>query len=130
MNFIVSELNKFETTIFKDYWRDKVDHINISFPHNYCGAVNANLKDTCPQNNIPCPYLWHFIFILWDGDVVPCCLDYNGESVAGNVNHSTLKEIWFGKNLENLRQKHLNNQIQTIPQCKRCSITKTLDRWL
>lgn len=129
-SFTVSESNESEIEQFKEYWQEKVDHINISYPHNFRGAYNANLDDSCSQNCIPCFYMWHYIFVLWNGDIVPCCLDYNGDCVLGNVNDSTLKEIWFGGNLENLRQKHLNNQINTIPLCAQCSIPKNTHRWL
>lgn len=34
--------------------------------------------------------------ILWDGTVVPCCLDYNGTIVLGYATRQSLTEMWHG----------------------------------
>ncbi|WJS05545.1 radical SAM protein [Roseibium aggregatum] len=34
------------------------------------------------------------VAVLWDGRVVPCCHDYDGAEVLGNLRTQTLDEIW------------------------------------
>jgi radical SAM protein with 4Fe4S-binding SPASM domain len=34
------------------------------------------------------------VAVLWDGRVVPCCHDYDGAEVLGNLKEQTLAEIW------------------------------------
>jgi radical SAM protein with 4Fe4S-binding SPASM domain len=41
--------------------------------------------------------------ILWDGTVVPCCLDYNGTIPLGNINKQSFMEIWNGEPMNELR---------------------------
>jgi radical SAM protein with 4Fe4S-binding SPASM domain len=42
--------------------------------------------------------------ILWDGTVVPCCLDYNGSINLGNINEKGFVEIWNGDAMARLRK--------------------------
>jgi radical SAM protein with 4Fe4S-binding SPASM domain len=42
--------------------------------------------------------------ILWDGTVVPCCLDYNGTIPLGNINEKSFMEIWNDEPINNLRK--------------------------
>jgi radical SAM protein with 4Fe4S-binding SPASM domain len=42
--------------------------------------------------------------ILWDGTVVPCCLDYNGSIDLGNINEKRFMEIWNGEAMARLRK--------------------------
>jgi MoaA/NifB/PqqE/SkfB family radical SAM enzyme len=42
---------------------------------------------------------------------------------------STLPELWHGDIINDLRQKHLENRIEEIPVCRRCSFKETY-RWI
>jgi radical SAM protein with 4Fe4S-binding SPASM domain len=57
--------------------------------------------------------------INWDGSVVPCCLDYEGEIILGNVKNQTLKEIWLGDGFKQFRKKLLKD-INSVDMCKKC----------
>lgn len=41
--------------------------------------------------------------ILWDGTVVPCCLDYDGSINLGNINEKRFLEIYNGEAMARLR---------------------------
>jgi radical SAM protein with 4Fe4S-binding SPASM domain len=69
-------------------------------------------------NKIPCYVLLNQIFILWDGRVVPCCMDYDAKMVIGDANKQSLKEIW--DSCEWMREKHRNLDFN-IPICKKCN---------
>ena len=53
-----------------------------------------------------CRQPWRQLAILWNGDVIPCCYDYDGKLVVGNVREETLLEIFNGKRLQQLRANH------------------------
>jgi len=67
----------------------------------------------------PCWVLLHQMFILWDGRVVPCCMDYNAKMVVGDANKQSLKEIW--DKLGEKRQAHLDHKWGLTPACKACN---------
>lgn len=68
---------------------------------------------------LPCYTVLNQMYIHWDGTVVPCCMDYNGKMVIGDVNKQSVKEIW--DNNEWMRQKHLRGKWDEIPLCQTCN---------
>ena len=56
-------------------------------------------------NRIPCSLLHTQLTILWDGSVVSCTNDYDGDTseFIGNVKDKTLLELFHSNYLESLR---------------------------
>ena len=57
--------------------------------------------------------------ITWNGEVVPCCYDYDNKYVVGNASSNTLNEIWRGERMTALRREFLSNQV-TNSLCRSC----------
>ncbi|MDP8253474.1 MAG: radical SAM protein [Candidatus Kaelpia aquatica] len=57
-------------------------------------------------DRIPCYVGWYFLRILADGSAVPCCrgVDY----VMGNINSSSLSDIWYSKEYNGFRHRAKN----------------------
>ena len=87
--------------------------------HNYGGKV-SDLKKGSVVRYTPCTFLWYAIFVLWDGTIVPCCVDWWGEYNLGNLNEITLKEAWHSDKLSELRERIGSQQYQEIPLCSQC----------
>jgi radical SAM protein with 4Fe4S-binding SPASM domain len=66
-----------------------------------------------------CYFPWHSVSILWDGSVVPCCRDYNGVEIIGDLNNQSLEEIWNGEKMKNLRKELVSGRI-TNKLCNPC----------
>ncbi|MBI4686746.1 MAG: radical SAM protein [Nitrospirae bacterium] len=70
----------------------------------------------------------HFA-ILYNGDVTLCCMDFDGHTVIGNLNKSSLKEVlsseWLGRILNGFRKFRIVH-----PYCKRCLGSRTVISWL
>jgi len=93
------------------------------FPKNkVCGFANwtgdRQAKVARKGKKVPCWVLLNQIFILWDGRVVPCCMDYNGKQILGDVNKNSIKEIW--DSYAWMREKHQNYEFD-IPVCSKCN---------
>ncbi len=67
----------------------------------------------------PCTRLWDSMSILWDGRVVPCCADFAGEVVLGNVRNASIGEIWNGGPYVSLREKMLAKDLGGVTLCSR-----------
>ena len=67
-----------------------------------------------------CFEIYRNITILSNGDVVPCCVDYDGKMILGSVKKRfNLKSIFNNKFYRNLRKSFKNNR--TIPViCQKC----------
>lgn len=60
------------------------------------------------------------IVILWNGDVVLCCYDYDGFNIIGNVNDNTIEEIWNGEGVRNLREIFNKRDTHFLRLCRKC----------
>lgn len=69
---------------------------------------------------MPCPFPWQYLVVQWDGNVVPCCRDYNAVNVMGNVRQQTLREIWNGPAYEDFRKRHEEADFNGNPICRDC----------
>lgn len=95
-----------ESEEYKEYNRTDID--NKKFYKN---------KKYCPQfsNGV----------VLVNGDVVPCCFDYDGEAVFGNILDKKLEEIWKGKKREKFIGDYLNKKNIL---CNRCDFLDELGK--
>ena len=62
-------------------------------------------------------------FILQDGKVSVCCNDAHGNYVFGDLNKSSLKEIWDKKEYEKFREMVRKRKINN-PMCNLCLSTQ------
>ena len=93
--------------------------IEFSHLHNYGTgrAYNSPKRKRWPV----CPMVGNPILqILWNGDVVPCCYDFNGEYILGNVLEQGLTAVWTGEKYQKLRNRNREYQITQISMCKQC----------
>lgn len=69
----------------------------------------------------PCPRPWTSTLVNWDGTVVPCCFDKNGQHTFGRAdeNHD-LNALWHSENYERFRQDMLTNR-SGLDICANCS---------
>ncbi len=63
-----------------------------------------------------CDYLWASSVVLADGSVSPCCFDYDGKVVFGNVNEDKFKTIWNNDKFQRFRKKNREDW-KAIPLC-------------
>lgn len=68
----------------------------------------------------PCGAPFSEISVLWNGDVVLCCYDYDGFNIIGNVRQKPLSEIWQDRKVKKIRNLFENRQTQSLPLCARC----------
>jgi radical SAM protein with 4Fe4S-binding SPASM domain len=53
----------------------------------------------------PCTDIHLQLVICWNGDVVPCCYDVEGEEIMGNINDSSLQTIWTSGKYQAFRHR-------------------------
>jgi len=115
ISFIECDENIHEVEEFKKMYSKKRRKVRQSA--NWTNDVHNSLE--MKGEKTPCDPLFHQMYIQWNGDVVPCCMDYNGKMVIGNANTQSIKEIW-DKN-EWMREKHKAGKWDEIPLCRTCN---------
>lgn len=70
-----------------------------------------------------CPYLYQSTYAFWNADVIPCSNpNARKQMVMGNLEQSTLQQVWQGKTYEDLRQLHASGQWYEHPVCRNCEV--------
>ncbi len=94
------------------------DSINIFNLHNFGGG--RSYSDTSMSACTICDYPWRTMVILYDGRVVPCCLDYNGKQIVGDVKAASIADIWNGTMYRQMREDFKALNYVRYPVCLRC----------
>ncbi len=69
----------------------------------------------------PCPRPWTSSLVNWDGSMVPCCFDKNGEHTFGSIQpENDFDNIWHSEKYANFRTKMLTER-SSINICSNCS---------
>lgn len=110
---------------FRKYWSKEIgkgDLIQVSECIDWAGSVRYRgvHKNRERTKRHPCRMLWKNLTVYHDGQVSPCCYDAEGELIVGSVLNQSLREIWNGSSLKDLRKLHLLYQFEKIPICSRC----------
>lgn len=126
LQLIVMNLNSNKVDDFMKQWQGHpgIDEIDIK-PVNSWGSQVNDAKVGTPvygsqDKRPPCYLLWHSVLVLQDGTITPCCRDFDGKLALGNVNHESLKSIWNGKKMRELRRMHIDQKFPNGHLCKSC----------
>ncbi|HXX53550.1 MAG TPA: radical SAM/SPASM domain-containing protein [Thermodesulfovibrionales bacterium] len=114
-----------EVEAFRTQWSRKIgrgDLVQISDCIDWAGSVPYR---NIPENQVqtsrhPCRMLWKNLTVYHDGRVSPCCYDAEGELLVGNVVDQSLRDIWNGARLRDLRSLHRSHGFEKIAICSRC----------
>ena len=115
-----------QTTSFVDAWREywvgKMDEVSPTPMFNYAGLVHDPLERTEneQQKKFYCDRLNH-LMILWDGRVVLCCWDAEGQVVLGDVKIQSLRQVFYGDIAKRYRKLHSEGRFSELPLCTSCN---------
>lgn len=118
LNYIELPENKHHTQAFKDFWEPIVDFIEMWKPHNFGDGRDyrerTENKRTCgrPKNGP--------LQIQWNGEVIPCCYDYNNQIILGNAFEEPILKILYGEKYDDLRDAHESGEFWRFSYCDQC----------
>ena len=69
-----------------------------------------------------CTRLFKQAYIMFNGDLVLCCVDYSREQVLGNIVGSSVYDVWNGPVAREIRRKYLAHDFKSLPLCGNCKI--------
>jgi len=69
-----------------------------------------------------CVQIFKGLQVCSDGDVVPCCVDWERINLLGNINAEPLEQIWLGRQLKELQNEHLCGNKEKIRPCAGCTM--------
>ena len=111
----IGKLWRFIPFLFQ--WLGKTS-VGYNTLHNYGGG--RSYKSTNGKAHA-CPILAQPILqVLWTGEVVPCCYDFNGTMVLGDLREQSIEEIWHGRPYQAIREAHETGDFADWPLCIKC----------
>lgn len=72
------------------------------------------------QKRTVCPYAFYTMMINWDGRATCCCTDWTCATEVGDINQTSLLDIWNGQRMRNFRLMHLEGRRNENPACGDC----------
>ena len=120
---ILQGINDHETEKWKQYWEEKVDDIQIWYPHNYGGVMNRydNILQYDREDVHSCGRIGKDYMFAANGDVLACCMDMNHKMKIGNMYENSFKEIINGDILKKFKEIHASNDFKNCGLiCEKC----------
>ncbi|MBF0144534.1 MAG: SPASM domain-containing protein [Magnetococcales bacterium] len=113
----IGALRHFPRFLGQWIWRTSVSYAPL---HNYGYGREYNRPRTARKNRT-CPMVTNPIMqLLWTGEVVPCCYDFDGKIILGDLSRQTVAEAWNGEPYARFREIHRRREYEKIPICFHC----------
>ena len=120
--FTVEEETQQDTDEYIKHWETIVDHVRTQ-PK----LIQSPRKEPCPE---PFGKDYGKLVVLWDGTVIPCCVDYNASLKLGNAKMELGSDLWKNEEIKTLRYQHeKGNYPKVCANCNECEISKTDKRF-
>ena len=120
--FTIEEDTEGDVEDYITHWEQIVDHVRLQ-PK----LITSPRTEVCPE---PFGKDYGKLVVLWDGRVIPCCVDYNANLTIGSVQNDTIQNLWKNEKMDLLRKQHLNGQFpDTCANCNECESNKTEKRF-
>ncbi len=117
----IGSLPKF--LIFALQWGLKT-RISYARLHNYADGRSYN-KPRKERQSRSCVMVREPVMqVLWDGKVVPCCYDFDGKMILGDLSKTTVTGVWNGKEYNEFRRIHRDQEFDKLPLCLNCDKLK------
>jgi MoaA/NifB/PqqE/SkfB family radical SAM enzyme len=119
---VVVDLPFIQTKLKTDYCNQMKQHFNIINLSGYMDWVGkVEVKKYQRTDYRGCSVIDTDLNVLWDGRVIPCCMDIYGELTIGDFNTMPYEEIINLKERQILKKRLINNDLNGLI-CKKCLV--------
>jgi radical SAM protein with 4Fe4S-binding SPASM domain len=109
--------------ILRDRWHSEEDEFGLKLT-NRAGTINTGNQAEIDKTK-PCFYPHYSMVIDWNGDALLCVQDWNKKVKFGNVNGSSLIDIWHSPLMQKYRRP-LGKGKRNKQPCNQCNAEGTL----
>lgn len=123
VSIVETTQTKDSISTFVSKWIKKVDRVRIYKEHSFDGDFGWLKNNEMPylsDERKPCLKLITEIAIYWNGDVAICNYDWDRHQFLGNVNESSIEEIWKSEEYHQLRKIHFEGKADSNVTCAKC----------
>ncbi len=127
VTIINMEETQHEVDAFRELWTPIADNVVVQSYTTWTGSVDdKNVGDQAAASatggfTFPCKHPWEEFVIANDGRVSICCLDFDFKVEVGDVSRQTIREVWNGAPIQEIRQKMIENRYDELEICSQCN---------
>lgn len=133
VSFCIQPDNRDERRAFLEKWRDVVDYVDFQELQDAAhvdevkalGFEAPVMRALPPLEKVYCYYPFSMLSVWASGDVSPCCSWYAKNLIVGNAHEKSLKEIWDGPEVAEIRRQLLTGELN--PSCRACLAQRDVD---
>ncbi len=119
------KINEHEIDTIIKYWRERGAWTTVRRLISWAGKCD-DIKNDFECERIACGNALGICAITWEGDIVNCVMDVDGDNNFGNVNNSRIKDIWDQRNLT-MVSLHMKHEFTKLPSiCQKCTDWKII----
>ncbi len=97
------------------------DRIVTRTPHNWGGLLKTGDEaGTAASVRHACTFPWYSLTIFSNGTAYPCPQDFMGRMPVGDINKSSVREIFNGEKLREIRKMFASKDIKEDIPCSSC----------
>ncbi len=97
-----------------------LDDISARNPHDWRGEKSGIRHEEWGRAYFPCQVFWSAMSIAWDGRVLGCSADLNGQQIFGDLNNQTIMEVWNGEGMRRHRRLLKQRRYDELDLCANC----------
>ena len=117
--FVRQDLNRHQTEDFINYWKDRVDEVNVWEAHNWTDTLELRSKNYKRKKTCGRPHSGP-LQIRYNGKISACCFDFNSQLITGDLSKQSLDEIESNQNNINLKKAHSTGDMSKYSMCDNC----------
>jgi len=138
LSFVRNNLYRDELKKAVRYWKARGLRCFVHGINNRGGLVDDYEKFARPVDREPlparlrktlvkrflgcCPYPFLQMSVLAEGGVLICTHDWSRKQMIGDLSRQSIREVWNGPVMRDIRLKHLSGRAKEIPSCERCDV--------
>jgi radical SAM protein with 4Fe4S-binding SPASM domain len=100
---------------FIDFWRGLAEMVSFSEIIDF-----HDLEENPAPEGFVCPETFQKLAIWSNGRISPCCSDINLHFQLGRIPEVSLRQVWNGPAMSNIRRMHLEGRAAEFPACRAC----------
>jgi uncharacterized Fe-S cluster-containing radical SAM superfamily enzyme len=124
IHMTVTESNQHEAPDFLRLWQPLLTRRGEASTHlndgrgERVGRLVTHYNGRRPE--YPCVQPFVGLFVLSDGSVAQCCIDFNAETLLGDLSYQTVEEVWHGEVATHVRMLHNAGRKTEMSPCDQC----------
>lgn len=121
LSFVLDDASLDEGRNFQSYWQGEGYQTRLVPLNSRISSVREEgALHFIDEDYGHCHYPVDTLNVLADGTVILCCNDWEHKQRFGNLNESSVSELWNARKMRSFREAALEGRLRKYPMCKGC----------